>query len=241
MLPAVRTDQEWQAVVWDEQVIRPTAEDIWARPTGPASRRPARNRRAAPARGRTPAGVAQPDRAVPGIGAADARAPAALLHTEVTRENLMVSPGTRALSGLLDFETAMTGDRPASSPQSASSSRTATRACSAASWPLTDTASTCGSYSPTHSCTSKATCPNPSADSRPRPSPRSTPWPRLPGMDLVQHHLDLRPAHLASCDAPEIRSQPRCRLICATSSLPSSVRPVAPPSSAAPASLTGHS
>jgi hygromycin-B 7''-O-kinase len=35
-----------------------------------------------------------------------------LLHTEVTRENLMVSPGTWTLSGLLDFETAMVGDRP---------------------------------------------------------------------------------------------------------------------------------
>jgi hygromycin-B 7''-O-kinase len=34
-----------------------------------------------------------------------------LLHTEVTGENLMVHPGTRTLSGLLDFETAMTGDR----------------------------------------------------------------------------------------------------------------------------------
>jgi hygromycin-B 7''-O-kinase len=35
-----------------------------------------------------------------------------LLHTEVTRENLTVSPGTWTLSGLLDFETAMTGNRP---------------------------------------------------------------------------------------------------------------------------------
>lgn len=35
----------------------------------------------------------------------------ALLHTEVTRENLIVSPGTWTLSGLVDFETAMTGDR----------------------------------------------------------------------------------------------------------------------------------
>ncbi|MGH3119627.1 MAG: phosphotransferase family protein [Streptosporangiaceae bacterium] len=34
-----------------------------------------------------------------------------LLHTEVTREHLMVNPGTWTLSGLLDFETAMTGDR----------------------------------------------------------------------------------------------------------------------------------
>lgn len=34
-----------------------------------------------------------------------------LLHTEVTREHLLVNPGTWTLSGLLDFETAMTGDR----------------------------------------------------------------------------------------------------------------------------------
>lgn len=34
-----------------------------------------------------------------------------LLHTEVTPENLVVNPGAWTLSGLLDFETAMTGDR----------------------------------------------------------------------------------------------------------------------------------
>ena len=34
-----------------------------------------------------------------------------LLHTEVTREHLLVDPGTLTLGGLLDFETAMTGDR----------------------------------------------------------------------------------------------------------------------------------
>jgi hygromycin-B 7''-O-kinase len=34
-----------------------------------------------------------------------------LLHTEVIREHLVVNPGTWTLSGLLDFETAMTGDR----------------------------------------------------------------------------------------------------------------------------------
>ena len=34
-----------------------------------------------------------------------------LLHTEVTREHLVVNPGTWTLSGLLDFERAMTGDR----------------------------------------------------------------------------------------------------------------------------------
>jgi len=34
-----------------------------------------------------------------------------LLHTEMIREHLLVSPGTWTLSGLLDFETAMTGDR----------------------------------------------------------------------------------------------------------------------------------
>jgi hygromycin-B 7''-O-kinase len=42
-----------------------------------------------------------------------------LLHTEVTRENLVVSPGTWTLSGLLDFETAMTGDRPYEFPAAA--------------------------------------------------------------------------------------------------------------------------
>jgi hygromycin-B 7''-O-kinase len=34
-----------------------------------------------------------------------------LLHTEVIREHLLVRPGTWTLSGLLDFEQAMTGDR----------------------------------------------------------------------------------------------------------------------------------
>jgi hygromycin-B 7''-O-kinase len=28
MLPAVRTDQEWQAVVFDERLVRPAAEDL---------------------------------------------------------------------------------------------------------------------------------------------------------------------------------------------------------------------
>ena len=31
MLPAVRTDAEWQAVVWDEEIVRPAAEDLAAR------------------------------------------------------------------------------------------------------------------------------------------------------------------------------------------------------------------
>jgi hygromycin-B 7''-O-kinase len=34
-----------------------------------------------------------------------------LLHTEMIREHLLVNPGTWTLSGLLDLETAMTGDR----------------------------------------------------------------------------------------------------------------------------------
>src|SRR5690349_12849220 len=34
-----------------------------------------------------------------------------LLHTEVTRGHLLVDPGTWTLNGLLDFETAMAGDR----------------------------------------------------------------------------------------------------------------------------------
>ena len=31
MLPAVRTNQEWEAVVWNESLIRPAAEDLAAR------------------------------------------------------------------------------------------------------------------------------------------------------------------------------------------------------------------
>ena len=31
MLPAVHTDEEWQAVVFDETVVRPAAEDLAAR------------------------------------------------------------------------------------------------------------------------------------------------------------------------------------------------------------------
>jgi hygromycin-B 7''-O-kinase len=234
MLPAVHTDQEWQAVVWDEQVIRPTAEDVAARlglaGTGmrryPGGSRPVYEvggRRvlklyptiSAPGsitearvleylHGRLPVATpellacgdyengwryvlmsqlpgtelaaawpaipaAHRDRIAgqtgellaalhgldpgplhPVLGPADwagflagQRATAVerqreaglpqvwlsqiepflgpvpltpgrqrvLLHTEVTRENLVVSPGTWALSGLLDFETAMTGDR----------------------------------------------------------------------------------------------------------------------------------
>jgi hygromycin-B 7''-O-kinase len=87
MLPAVRTDQEWQAVVWDEQLVRPAAEDLAARVLEYLH-------------GRLPVAPPAPGR------------PPVLLHTEVTRENLIVSPGTWTLSGLLDFETAMTGERP---------------------------------------------------------------------------------------------------------------------------------
>jgi hygromycin-B 7''-O-kinase len=149
VLPAVRTDQEWQAVVWDEEIVRPAAEDLAARlglagaelrrypdgsrpvyavggrrvlklyPTVSAPdgvtearvleyldgrlpvatpgllacgeyengwryvlmsqlpwlpRRPARDRRRAPARGEAPGPVAQPDRGFPGVGADSARA-----------------------------------------------------------------------------------------------------------------------------------------------------------------------
>jgi transposase len=31
MLPAVRTDEEWQAVVFDEKIVRPAGEDLAAR------------------------------------------------------------------------------------------------------------------------------------------------------------------------------------------------------------------
>ncbi|HEU5389184.1 MAG TPA: hypothetical protein VFV73_25120 [Streptosporangiaceae bacterium] len=31
MLPVVRTNEEWEAVVWDEEVVRPAAEDLAGR------------------------------------------------------------------------------------------------------------------------------------------------------------------------------------------------------------------
>ena len=31
MLPPVRTNEEWEAVVWDEEVVRPAAEDLAGR------------------------------------------------------------------------------------------------------------------------------------------------------------------------------------------------------------------
>jgi hygromycin-B 7''-O-kinase len=234
MLPAVRTDQEWQAVVWDESLVRPAAEDLAARLclTGAGLRRYPEGSRPVYAVGdrlvlklyptvSAPDGVtearvleylhgklpvatpellahgeyengwryvlmsqlpgtelaaawpaiprAQQDQVVsaagellaalhgldpgplhPVLGPADwavflagQRATAlerqrqvklpdpwlsqiegflesvplargrerVLLHTEVIREHLVVSPGTWTLSGLLDFETAMTGDR----------------------------------------------------------------------------------------------------------------------------------
>ena len=234
MLPAVRTDEEWQAVVWDEEIVRPAAEDLAARlglagaglrrypegsrpvyavgdrrvlklyPTvsapdsvtearvleylhgrlpvatpellacgeyengwryvlmsqlpgtelaaawpaiprphqdrvvseagemlaalhgldpgttapdprpgrlGRLPRRPARDGPGAPARGEAPGAVAQPDRGFPGIGAARTRAGAGAAAHRGDREHLLVNPGTWTLSGLLDFETAMTGDR----------------------------------------------------------------------------------------------------------------------------------
>jgi hygromycin-B 7''-O-kinase len=234
MLPAVRTDEEWQAVVWDEKTVRPAAEDLVARlglagaglrrypggsrpvyavgdrrvlklyptvsaPDGvtearvleylsgrlpvatpellahgeyengwhyllmsqlpgielaaawPAIPRPDQER-VVSAVGETLAALhgLDPEPLHPILGPADwprflagQRATAAqrqrevmlpdlwlsqiegflesaplipgrervLLHTEVTREQLVVNPGTWTLSGLLDFETAMTGDR----------------------------------------------------------------------------------------------------------------------------------
>jgi hygromycin-B 7''-O-kinase len=182
MLPVVRTDQEWQAVVWDEQVVRPAAEDLAARLGLPGTglrRYPGGSRPvyqvgghrvlklyptiSAPGsvtearvleylHGQLP--VATPEllacgeyengwryvlmSQLPGTELATAwpAIPArhqdriagqagellaalhgldpgrVLLHTEVTRENLVASPGTWTLSGLLDFETAMAGDRP---------------------------------------------------------------------------------------------------------------------------------
>src|ERR1700722_4728537 len=64
-----------------------------------------------------------------------------------------------------------------SSSRSPCSSRAATRACSAASWPLTAAVSTRGNCSRTPSCTCTATCPSASASSRPLPSPPWIPWP----------------------------------------------------------------
>ena len=234
MLPAVRTDREWQRVVWDETIVRPAAEDLAARlglasaglrrypggsrpvyavgdrrvlklyptvsaPDGvtearvldyldgrlpvatpallahgeyengwryvlmsqlpdtelaaawPAIPRPDQDRVASlagellaalhaldpgPLHGilgpadwdgflagqRAPAAERQREVKLPGLWLSQiegflASVPAApgrervLLHTEVTREHLLVNPGTWTLSGLLDFETAMTGDR----------------------------------------------------------------------------------------------------------------------------------
>jgi Ser/Thr protein kinase RdoA (MazF antagonist) len=147
MLPAVRTDAEWQAVVFDEEIVRPAAEDLAARLglAGAGLRRYPGGSRPVYAVG---------DRRVlklyPTVSAADSvtearvldylsgRLPVAtpellahgeyvngwhyvlplasgrervLLHTEVIREHLVVDPGTWTLSGLVDFETAMTGDR----------------------------------------------------------------------------------------------------------------------------------
>src|SRR6201985_1175461 len=73
-----------------------------------------------------------------------------LLHTEVIREHLMVNPSTWTLSGLLDFETAMTGDG------------------------AYEFAGICAH---TRSCTGTATGPNASHSSRPHPNPLWTAWP----------------------------------------------------------------
>lgn len=206
MLPAVRTDEEWQAVVFDEKTVRPAAEDLAARlglaaaalrrypggsrpvyavgdrhvlklyPTVSAPDSVTEARVLDYLSGRLP--VATPELVargeyengwryvlmsqLPGIELAAAW-PAiprphqdrvvseagemlaalhgldpgpllpdlwlsqiegflesvplmpgrerVLLHTEVIREHLVVTPGPWTLSGLLDFETAMTGDR----------------------------------------------------------------------------------------------------------------------------------
>jgi hygromycin-B 7''-O-kinase len=183
MLPAVGTDEEWQAVVFDEGIVRPAAEDLAARLglTGagllahgeyengwryvlmsqlpgaelavawPAIPRPDQDRVVSEA-GEMLAALhgLDPGPLHPVLGPADwagflagqraaatqrqreaklpdlwlsqiegflesvPLAPArerVLLHTEVIREHLVVNPGTWTLSGLLDFERAMTGDR----------------------------------------------------------------------------------------------------------------------------------
>jgi hygromycin-B 7''-O-kinase len=170
MLPAVRTDEEWQAVVFDESLVRPAAEDLAARLglAGAGLRRYPGGSRPVYAVGdcrvlklyptvSAPDSVTEarvhglgpePRHGIPGPAdwagfLAGQRATAlerqrqvklpeawlsqiegflesvpltpgperVLLHTEVIREHLVVNPGTWTLSGLLDFETAMTGDR----------------------------------------------------------------------------------------------------------------------------------
>jgi hygromycin-B 7''-O-kinase len=130
MLPAVRTDEDWQAVVWDEEIVRPAAEDLAARlglagaelrrATHPILGPPdwagflAGQRATARERQRE---TELPDGWLSQIEGFLESAPLApdrervLLHTEVTREHLVVNPVTWTLSGLLDFEQAMTGDR----------------------------------------------------------------------------------------------------------------------------------
>ncbi|HUN33685.1 MAG TPA: phosphotransferase [Trebonia sp.] len=94
-----------------------------------------------------------------------------LLHTEVSREHLVVSPGMWTLSGLLDFEAAMTGNRayefasagllvPSGDPR------------------LLGRSFDPGNCPRTRSCTRTTTCPSSSTSSPPRPSPPWTPWPR---------------------------------------------------------------
>jgi hypothetical protein len=95
MLPVVRTDQEWQAVICDEQVIRPAAEDLAGR------------------LGLADAGLRRyPGGSRPVYAAGGCRVlklyPVVSAPDSVTEARV---PGTWTLSGLLDFETAMTGDR----------------------------------------------------------------------------------------------------------------------------------
>jgi len=297
MLPAVRTDEEWQAVVWDEHVVRPAAEDLAARlglagaglrryPDGSRPVYAVGDRRvlklyptvSAPGsvtearvlehlHGRLP--VATPEllahgeyengwryllmSQLPGTGLAGAwpaiprpdqervadqtgellaalhgldpepldailgpadwsgflagqRATAAarqravrlpdpwlsqiedflasapltpgrervLLHTEVTREQLVVNPGPWTLSGLLDFETAMTGDRayefvPVGVFISRGDPRLLGRILAAYG----------RGFDPREllAYTLLHTCPSASGSSRPRPSPPWIPWP----------------------------------------------------------------
>jgi hygromycin-B 7''-O-kinase len=190
MLPAVRTDEEWQAVVWNEKIVRPARkisrpaseylhgrlpvatpellacgeyENGWRyvlmsqlpgtelAAAWPAIPRPHQDRVVSEA-GELLAALhsLDPEPLDPVLGPADwhgflagQRATAlerqrqanlpdpwlsqiedflesvplapgqerVLLHTEVIREHLLVNPSTWTLTGLLDFETAMTGDR----------------------------------------------------------------------------------------------------------------------------------
>jgi hygromycin-B 7''-O-kinase len=173
MLPAVRTDEEWEAVVFDEKIVRPAVEDLATRlglPDAELRRYPEGSRpvyavgdrrvlKLYPTVSAPDSEVGEMLAALHGLdpeplcgilGPADwaafltgqrataverqhevrlpdlwlsqiegflesvpltPRRERVLLHTELIREHLVVNPGTWTLSGMLDFETALIGDR----------------------------------------------------------------------------------------------------------------------------------